>query len=426
MEYIVSIEINRKQHEIGTISGNSFDDARFAYADSYLNMQGCEPVSLGLPLRREPFSPVETRCFFEGLLPESFTRRTIASRMHFDENDYISILHGLGQECIGAIRVYTLQEKPESGYEKINDIQLRELASEGASVSANIIVKSHLSLAGASGKVGLYFDEKTGEWYLPHGLAPSTHIVKQSHVRLDSIVINEQLCLMTASKCGIETPDSFIISTSSNDDENVLLALNRYDRIVTGQSETIDGLSVPARLHQEDFAQAMGINAVNKYEADGRRGYAGKMFDLLRKHSASPIDDQIKLLDRMIFNCVLGNTDSHIKNYSLLYNEKLSTMRLAPAYDMICTLVYESSTHDLSISIGNATTIDEITRDSFKMLAEDIGITEKVVLERYDKICTCFESALFESAHELSDMGFTKAKTIAERIHKSVKKNRPF
>ena len=66
MEYIVSIEINRKQHEIGTISGNSFDDARFAYADSYLNMQGCEPVSLGLPLRREPFSPAETRCFFEG------------------------------------------------------------------------------------------------------------------------------------------------------------------------------------------------------------------------------------------------------------------------------------------------------------------------------------------------------------------------
>ena len=60
------------------------------------------------------------------------------------------------------------------------------------------------------------------------------------------------------------------------------------------------------------------------------------------------------------------------------------------------------------------------------MLAEDIGITEKVVLERYDTICDCFESALFESAEELSDMGFSKAKIIAERIHKSVKMNRPF
>ena len=206
MEYIVSIEINRIQYEIGTISGNTYEDARFAYADSYLNMQGCEPVSLSLPLRREPFSPADTRCFFEGLLPEGFTRRTIASRMHFDENDYLSILHGLGQECIGAIRVFTLQEKAESGYEKIDDDQIKELASEGATASADMVAKTHLSLAGASGKVGLYFDEKNGEWYLPHGLAPSTHIVKQSHVRLDNIVINEQLCLMTASKCGIETP----------------------------------------------------------------------------------------------------------------------------------------------------------------------------------------------------------------------------
>ena len=426
MEYIVSIEINKKQREIGTISGNTCDDARFVYADSYLKMQDCKPVSLSLPLRREPFSPAETRCFFEGLLPEGFTRRTIALRMHYDESDYLSILLGLGQECIGAIRVSALQEKSESFYEKINDVQIQELASEGALASADMIAKTHLSLAGATGKVGLYLDEKTGEWYLPRGLAPSTHIVKQSHIRLDSIVVNEQLCLMTASKCGIETPDSFIVASSSNSDEDVLLAVKRYDRIISTQSETLDGLYVPIRLHQEDFAQAMGISAANKYETDGRRGYAVKMFELLRKYSASPIDDQTKLLDRMIFNCILGNTDSHIKNYSLLYNEKLSAVRLAPAYDMICTLIYESSTHDLSISIGNAMTIDEITRDSFKMLAEDIGITEKTVLERYDTICGCFESALYESAKELSDMGFSRAKTVAERILKCVKKNRPF
>lgn len=47
-----------------------------------------------------------------------------------------------------------------------------------------------MSLTGASGKVGLYYDSMNNEWYLPGVNAPSTHIVKQSHVRLDGIVTN--------------------------------------------------------------------------------------------------------------------------------------------------------------------------------------------------------------------------------------------
>ena len=71
--------------------------------------------------------------------------------------------------------------------------------------------RSHLSLTGASGKVGLYYDAAGKQWYLPKGTAPSTHIVKQSHIRLSGIVANEQLSLRTAYYCGIEIPDSFII-----------------------------------------------------------------------------------------------------------------------------------------------------------------------------------------------------------------------
>ena len=74
--------------------------------------------------------------------------------------------------------------------------------------------RSHLSLTGASGKVGLYYDAAGKQWYLPKGTAPSTHIVKQSHVRLDGIVTNEQLSMMTAAKCGIDVPESFIYNTA--------------------------------------------------------------------------------------------------------------------------------------------------------------------------------------------------------------------
>ena len=68
--------------------------------------------------------------------------------------------------------------------------EVKRLAQEGATESAELVTKAHLSLTGASGKVGLYYDNEKDEWYLPYGDAPSTHIVKQSHVRLKNIVAN--------------------------------------------------------------------------------------------------------------------------------------------------------------------------------------------------------------------------------------------
>ena len=45
-----------------------------------------------------------------------------------------------------------------------------------------------------------------------------------------------------------------------------------------------------------------------------------------------------------MFNYLIGNTDNHIKNLSLLYSEDLKSIRLAPAYDIVSTVIYKSST----------------------------------------------------------------------------------
>lgn len=36
---------------------------------------------------------------------EGFTKRCVADWMHVDESDYLSILSGLGSECLGAIKI---------------------------------------------------------------------------------------------------------------------------------------------------------------------------------------------------------------------------------------------------------------------------------------------------------------------------------
>jgi len=413
----VFIEINGENVYVGEIAGKDSNDACFTYADAYFANQEHRAISISLPLEEKSFDATRTRIFFEGLLPEAFTRRCVAERMHTDENDYVSILTGLGRECLGAIKIVDESDEainPE--YRELSAEEVYALASESATKAAELVTKSHVSLTGASGKVGLYFDEKEEKWHLPIGEAPSTHIVKQSHVRLKKIVANEQLCLLTAKYLGIEIPESFIVTTDG-DDETVLFATKRYDRKFIGEDKLLNGMSVPYRLHQEDCAQALGIAAANKYEKNNE-GYLKKLFDLLRSYSADPMTDSLKLWDICVFNYLIGNTDNHVKNLSLLYSEDIKSVRLAPAYDIVSTIIYQSCSKNMALSIDGICNINEITRASFEKTASQVGIGPKMAMERFDAMVNGFVDAMNQAKEELKSQGFDQVEQICEMIMK--------
>ena len=415
IELEISIERNGNMIPVGTITGNNASDACFQYNPAYTRSPEAAALSISLPLQDEPFSPARTARFFDGLLPEGFTRKSVAQWMHVDEDNYLSILHGLGRECLGAIRVTEKGEMQDASYEPISSAHIRELAEEGATKATDLVIKSHLSLTGASGKVGLYFDSEYGRWYLPHGTAASTHIVKQSHVRLDSIVTNEQLSLLTAEQCGISIPHSFIVNTGKGAENEVLFATRRYDRLIPKGAPRISGLPRPLRLHQEDFAQAMGIPASGKYEREADAHMRG-MFDILRKYSANPIEDQLKLWDLIVFNFLLGNTDAHIKNFSLLYGPDLKSVRLAPAYDLVSTVVYEQSTRDMAFSVAGICSIDDINTETFRKAAKIVGLGERIAMKRFSDMCGRFIAALSVSADRLTEEGYQNASEMKRRI----------
>ena len=417
MNLDISVERKGQAQIAGTISGYGIEDARFRYEARYLERMDAVPISISLPLQREAFSPEQTRNFFDGLLPEGFTRRTVADWIHTDESNYLEILSSLGKECLGAIKVSDSDNSSEipCGYEKLSMEQVHELAREGASKSTELVTRAHLSLTGASGKVGLYYDKADRQWYLPVGSAPSTHIVKQSHIRLNAIVTNEQLSIFTAKKLGIDAPETFIINTGNFEDGDVLFATERYDRLFEKNAHLTAGLPVPLRLHQEDFGQALGIPASEKYEKPGYH-YLREMVKLLRSYSADPIQDITKLWNIVIFNFLLGNTDAHVKNFSLLYGEDLKTIRLAPAYDLVSTSTYKESTRDMAFNIGGKVLIDEIQRSSFMEAAEEAGINITFAMKQFDRMAEGFERALHQSVFELAEMGYENAKQIGERI----------
>ena len=415
-ELSVYIELNGIQTLVGTISGEQYNDARFRYVREYIEAREAAPISVSLPFQDDYFSTEQTRNFFESLLPEGFSRKAVADWMKADENDYIAILAQLGRECLGAIKIVEGNDDRESGYELLSAERVKALAAEGATKSTEILLETHLSITGASGKVGLYYNSDNNKWYLPKGDAPSTHIVKQSHVRHKQIVLNEQLCIQTAKRIGIAVPESFIVSNGSQSDQDVLYATPRYDRPLS-ENKIIDGLKCPYRLHQEDFAQALGIFASDKYEKVPS-GYMSRMFDLLRHNSVNPIEDQIALLRIIIFNYLIGNTDCHVKNFSLLYSEDLKSKRLAPAYDLVATRVYRT-TSNMSFYIGGELDISKINRNNFAISASEIGLSQKMVLDNFDYVANKLEGAMTEAAEELANKGFDNSISLKNEILKN-------
>jgi len=421
----VSIEIEGRQREVGTISGSSDYDASFKYSEDYLSSNTAQPISLSLPLTEEAYGPEATRRFFEGLLPEGFMRRTVAEQNRTDDGDYLSILEMLGAECLGAVQIKGPNFKMiEPSYRRLDPSTMYKLAAEGATRSADLVVEAHLSLTGASGKIGAYKDEK-GEWYLPIGSAPSTHILKQSHIRYDNIVQNEQLALRAAKIMGIEVPECEIVVADEEPGagtegfraltENVLFATERYDRTFQGAADTISGLPCPLRLHQEDMGQALGIPSSGKYERAGEQ-HMKKMFDLLKRYSSEPIDDQRKLWDMIVFHSLIGNTDGHIKNFSLIYDRTLRSVKLAPAYDIVSTVLYDTHSTEMAFSVGGEIEWAKLSRASFEDACKEIGLSKKLFMPEFDRMAEGFGDALREAAGSMEAEGFNNISAMAEKI----------
>ena len=118
----------------------------------------------------------------------------------------------------------------------------------------------------------------------------------------------------------------------------------------------------------------------------------------------------------LVFNFFIGNTDNHIKNYSLLYNKDLRTVRLAPCYDVVATRVYKNDINEMSLSINEKLNMDDVTRADFELEAKSCGLGTKPAMKIFDEVQNGLLEALKESAGELEEKGFIQAGEIADKI----------
>jgi hypothetical protein len=115
------------------------------------------------------------------------------------------------------------------------------------------------------------------------------------------------------------------------------IAVTRYDRIRRAEAR---GETLTYRVHQEDFCQALRVHPSLKYQNQG--GPSPKaIVDLLRANVPGPRHDRdlATFLDALILNWLIGGTDAHAKNYSILIGGG-GLVRPAPLYDLASVLAY--------------------------------------------------------------------------------------
>ena len=77
----------------------------FTYDEGYLSDDRCVPVSLTLPLRREPYESKSLFPFFDGLIPEGWLLDIVVSNWKLDPNDRFGQLMVSCRDCIGAVSI---------------------------------------------------------------------------------------------------------------------------------------------------------------------------------------------------------------------------------------------------------------------------------------------------------------------------------
>jgi serine/threonine-protein kinase HipA len=223
----------------------------------------------------------------------------------------------------------------------------------------------------------------SGGYGLPLDGAPSTCILKPEHDKYPELVANEAFGLRLAASAGLEAARAEPLEIGGRP----CLYVERFDRTIAGGGRI-------ARIHQEDMCQALGIVPVDKYEASGGPSIAAIIGLLRSTGSRRAAADILKLVEAVLLNFLIGNSDAHGKNLALLY-DPLAGVRLAPLYDLVSTQVYEDLEPSLAMRIGGVANPDEVDMNAWRLLGKEAGIgaeLAKMVGERTERIVSCAEA----------------------------------
>lgn len=336
--------------------------------------------------------------FLEALVPESPQAREEAARLHHARSTAaFDLLQAIGFDATGALRLSATPQLPveNDSLIPISDAEiaarLRAAAPTGLQPAT---AAEHWSIAGQQGKIALRLHH--GSWYITNGIARTTHIIKPGITTLPLQAFDEHLTMRVATALGLRVANTEFRLFS---DVPAIIS-ERYDRRITDDGRV-------QALHQEDFTQALGLPASLKYEE--HNGPTSEAYaTMLRTHGLpGQAESNIRaFVDGILVSYLLGATDSHAKNYSLLLDGE--SVQLAPLYDLASIFPYLghgrlAASATLAMNIGGRRNLLQLRRKHLERFAVRMNMDRDQIIHRFvtlvQRLPDAFESAV-QSNHD--------------------------
>lgn len=254
---------------------------------------------------------------------------------------------GWHKACIR--RFFTTSSIPKL---EINEATLEAIALESTSKG--------MTVPGVQKKLSLHLDLDNHTPRLTLVNYPAGYILKPQVDEFKCLPEAEHLVMCMADATGITTVPHALIGSR----DNPAYITKRIDRMI-GKSET-------KMLAMEDFCQLDLRVTADKY-----KGSYERCAKVIRKYSSNVGLDLAELFMRIVFSFMVGNSDMHLKNFSLIETEEASnTYVLSPAYDLLpVNVIMPEDTEEFALALNGKKT--HIRKKDFLIYAEQCGISKK-------------------------------------------------
>lgn len=231
-----------------------------------------------------------------------------------------------------------------------------DLAEEKLQMLVNQSVRQGLTVPGVQKKLSLHL-ESVPDARLTIVNYPTGYILKPQTKEYPNLPEYEQMAMLMAERAGIQTVPHALIYQ----DHVFSYITKRVDRSI-GRDKT-------ELFAMEDFCQLSGRLTEDKYK--GSYENCGK---IIRQFSSYPGYDMSEMFLRILFSYVIGNSDMHLKNFSLLEEQPSSRrFRLSPAYDMLpVNAILKADPDEMALTVHGKRR--NIRRKDFLALADSCGI----------------------------------------------------
>lgn len=361
------LDVKLHEEKIGTLTHIQGDRTLFGFTDEYIADE--YRPTLGLGFKDEygrliidwPVKQTRLLPFFSNLLPEGHLREYLARLADVNPEREFYLLWALGRDLSGAI---TIEPEDAEAWPPGMDSRNEE-AVENRRENA-----LRFSLAGVQLKFSAVLNERANKGLtIPASGVGGSWIVKLPSVRFEGVPENEYAIMTLARRVGIDVPEVLLVDVDDiqnlpdgiGDLRGRAFAVKRFDRAPGGP------------VHTEDFAQVFGVYPHDKY---GKASYRNVAEVLAAETGETGVEEFIR---RLTFCTLTGNSDMHLKNWSLTYPDRRRPA-LAPAYDLMSTIPYIED-EGAALKFARTRRFDRYTLDELSYLAGKVGLPKKPVLD---------------------------------------------